>query len=211
MANEERDAALERVMAEVAVNTLKEALGDSPASAEEFLANIEAGRGSVKGSMNRIVDSAEFEDKLPIYSTIDGSPSYVQIAMIPKMLLKKHKNDPEVPPELVGRPAFSLRPSMEWNLPDFLCPLHPDAPEREYYDSIGLRGRICRKATLASEFDQMLHFKNKHIQSWRIAERAREMSVDSHTKTVADAQLNAMLALSKAVEAMNLRAPKENE
>ena len=199
--------ALEKVMAEVAVNELKQALAENPGAAEEFIASVPLQqRPGETATYSRIRSAPEFEDKVPIYSTKDGSPSWVQIAMIPKALLKRFNSDPDVPEHLWGKPAFSLKQGIDWRHPEFLCMLHPDHERREYFDSIGLAGRICTKATLASDFDVITHLQHKHVISWGIIERARETEKDEHARTVADAQYEAMMALSEAVKAL---APRD--
>lgn len=126
-------------------------------------------------AMTRVLADPEWEETVTIYRTINGAPVQVLTGMLNKTLRKRHgKNDSTVPPHLRGKPVFSRQPIVEYVQNNNLCRLHPNHPDREWLNSIGLQDRFCGKDNLASEFDQYMHFTRKHPQAATVVKAAEE-------------------------------------
>ena len=52
------------------------------------------------------------------------------------------------------------------------CLLHPDRPEREYYNSLGFR--TCQKSNLTNDYQLKQHMRKKHPQEWAAIEEYRK-------------------------------------
>lgn len=122
------------------------------------------------GEMNLV---ASMESKplgmMTIYATIDGEPRDVLIYNVGKLLARTHKEG-----SLKGKPVFTVSPRMPFVTGKVKCWLHPEHPRREFLDKIGLTGRICMSANLASEFDARIHCKNRHSQSYQVIQEAEQ-------------------------------------
>ena len=90
-----------------------------------------------------------------------------------------------------------------------LCRLHPDHPDRARLDAMGLRGRVCRKQGIPSEFDADMHLRLKHKNAFQIIkedevrqEREEYRQMQRDTQEMMQAQSQALLALAEQVAAM---------
>jgi hypothetical protein len=52
------------------------------------------------------------------------------------------------------------------------CLLHPDRPEREYYNGLGFR--TCQKSNLTNDYQLKQHMRKKHPQEWAAIEEYRK-------------------------------------
>ena len=114
-------------------------------------------------------------EKVRLWNTLTGEPSDVLIYMVSKYLGRKRPD---------GKPFWTLREDQAPKAPrgTLMCLLHPDHPEREWLDSIGLQGRFCaindaeqrHKANITSEFELAEHMRKKHRREWATIERERE-------------------------------------
>lgn len=48
----------------------------------------------------------------------------------------------------------------------FMCFLHPERPERQQYDDLGLE--ICMKSNLRDGDALVEHMQSRHIKAWRV-------------------------------------------
>jgi len=127
-----------------------------------------------------------------IYDTITAERSEVLTTMLPQ-LLRKVRED--------GSPVFTQ------TKPDFTpvrgmlkCKLHPDDPNREHYDTLGLP--VCLKSNLTAPFHVMRHLKNRHKTEWGIIEQDRKDTEESRriSERTEDREFQRQL-MGKAVKA----------
>lgn len=126
-------------------------------------AALESG-GDVRGSMQMASDPGS-RDKVTIYSTETGLPSQVLVNMLGKKLTQKLPD---------GRPVWSIQPTKEYFVGKLKCLLHPEHPDREKWDSIGLAGKECPKSNITSDFEVRQHMQHRHRQEWQVMEEARQ-------------------------------------
>jgi hypothetical protein len=85
-----------------------------------------------------------------------------------------------------------------------LCYLHPESEEREWLDSIGLRGRVCdpefgkHKSKIPTEWDRELHMKHKHKQEWETISRAQARQEREETMRFQRVQAEALERMAAA-------------
>lgn len=119
-----------------------------------------------KGRMGLISD-ARTKDLVTIYSTIDGEPRHINTYMLAKTIRKKRAD---------GRPAFTMKPVVQYLPGTLKCMLHPESDLRELCDRIGLRHRSCSMDNIRTKLDQRLHMEHRHRQEWAaIAEYQAEL------------------------------------
>lgn len=157
--------------------------------------NSEIDAALVGGKM-RLTSTAE--DRAIIYATETGEPREVLVNMLSKTLAKRLPN---------GERAFSREPMREYKLGQFMCPLHRDHPGREMLDLIGLEGRECESAHLASEFDVSQHLKSKHSKESKIIAEYQVKADRDEERALMREQTNAVLALARRDKAP--AAPKK--
>lgn len=148
------------------------------------------------------------EGRVYVYSTLNGERSEIPFKLLRATLKKRLQNVSDMPPDMVGRPAFSVRPVDPAPYPrhnlKLKCHLHPESDERAFMDSIGLGGAFCRKANLATPLDQYLHLKNKHRNAAamydRETQRAREDAAEKRQEALFD-RLVAVMERQAGVQA----------
>lgn len=128
--------------------------------------------GAIEGGKMAMTSTAK--GTVTLYDQTTGEPRPgVLINMLSKTLRKKR-------PDGKPGPALDMKPpeGVAYSGGDTLCWFHPDNPRRKQYDEIGLRGKVCMSAHLASEYDARQHAQNRHNQWFKIAneheERARQ-------------------------------------
>jgi len=108
-----------------------------------------------------------------IYDTETRERSLINNNMLPSALKKKRPDGSSVftaikPDELPKRGAYK-------------CMLHPDNPNREYYDSLGLP--VCLKANLTAPFQVRRHMQKRHRMEYEALEEERlQAEKDRSTK-----------------------------
>jgi len=98
-----------------------------------------------------------------IYDTKTGEQSKVNRNML-RSKLQMTRPD--------GSFVFSLKQTVTPIRGTFKCLLHPEQPEREYYDTIGLP--TCRKDNLTSIFQVERHMQKRHQQEWATIKAERD-------------------------------------
>ena len=105
-----------------------------------------------------------------VYHRETGDPSIVNRNMLRMQLRKKLDN---------GNLAFSLVPpkDKDGNIirpqrGTFKCYLHPDRPEREYFDTIGFP--ICRKSNITNQHNLNSHMAHRHQAEWGVMKEEKE-------------------------------------
>jgi len=91
-----------------------------------------------------------------IYDTVTGERSICNRNML-GMHLKKRRPD--------GSLVFTTRrPLVSPKRGTLKCALHPDSPNRQHYDELGLAS--CRKANLTSPYQVQRHMQKRHKMEW---------------------------------------------
>ncbi len=99
-----------------------------------------------------------------IYDTITGERSTTNRNMLPAQLKKMRLN---------GSPFFTTRkPNFEPKRGTLKCMLHPDNPNREHYNDLGLP--VCMKSNLISQYQVKRHTQKRHPSEWAAIEDERK-------------------------------------
>jgi len=98
-----------------------------------------------------------------IYDTVTFERSLINNNMLPQALKKKRPD---------GSGVFTtIKPTELPKRGSLKCQLHPDNPNREYYDSLGLP--VCSKANLTSPFQVKRHMQKRHKMEFEALEEER--------------------------------------
>lgn len=89
-------------------------------------------------------------------------------------------------------------------LGEILCWLHPESPDREWLDTVGLVGLECNDgnkqaknhSTFISVMEMEKHVERKHPMTWATVERARVEQRRLEDRATADRQFEAMMAMA---------------
>ncbi len=98
-----------------------------------------------------------------IYDTITGEQSKINKNMAHSKLSQKR---------LDGSYIFSLHQKVIPVRGTYKCLLHPDQPDRAYFDNIGLP--TCKKDNLTSLFQVERHMQKRHKQEWATIQADKE-------------------------------------
>jgi len=99
-----------------------------------------------------------------IYDTRTGDRSVCNRNML-KQHLEKKRTD--------GSLVFTVvDPHITQKRGRFKCLLHPEGPNREHYDELGLP--VCRKSNLTSPFQVARHMRKRHPVEWETIEEERK-------------------------------------
>jgi len=131
---------------------------------EELVAEVEKASESsigevVDGGETPMVVSQEIgRDKVFIWDNRTGQRSVCLKYLLPKVLEKKRAD---------GTRVFTTSdPKIPQKAGTYLCILHPDDPNREIWDSMGLG--VCKKSNLISEYHRDRHVQKKHKDEWNV-------------------------------------------
>lgn len=129
-------------------------------------------------------------NRITIYDTQTGESSIVMATMLDQQLRKTRPD---------GSYVFSvMKPAFEPKRGDFKCLLHPDDPNREYYDTLGLA--TCKKANLTSKFQVTRHMQKRHKIEWQTIEQDRlDKAVEKETRAKEEDRALQRLILKQAV------------
>ena len=168
----------------------------------EVLQRFDTERGPAEMSYHGVNDDSD--RAVTVYSTKDGMSSEILVNMLAKTLRRRWQAESDVPQELWGRPVFSIRPKPLYTLktPDIKCFMHVESEERELLDTIGLGGRVCRKASISDEFSKEMHEQHRHRNEKSVHERYLTKTRESVTDEREKAMLDAQLALAQVVKDM---------
>lgn len=148
------------------------------------------------------------EGRVYVYSTLNGERSEIPFKLLRATLKKRLPNTADMPPEMIGRPAFSVRvvdpAPYPRNTLKLKCLLHAESEEREFMDSIGLSGTFCRKANLATPLDQFLHLENKHRNAARLYNRELDQQKEERREERSELLMERLVAV---MEAQNSATP----
>lgn len=108
-----------------------------------------------------------------IYDTLTGERSVTNNNMLMAQLKKKRPDGSKV--FTTAKPTNAKTPGGVLK-----CLLHPEDPNREHYDSMGLG--TCRKANLINEFHRIRHMQKKHKDEWAAIESERKTVKEKETE-----------------------------
>ena len=143
---------------------------------------------------------ATADDLVAIYSLEDGTVSVINVQNLAKKLAR---ND-------AGKRFFSLEPTNpDWqyridavtgwpvklNSLNMLCHLHPEHPNRERYDALGLQGKECRKANIPGDFQVRMHMTRRHKVEWDTIQEAERRDREERLAGTSDATMAALVKL----------------
>jgi len=123
----------------------------------------------VKAVIDGVINLNSTTGTTRVYDRETGVASDILNSRLKDTLKRRYPRDHP----MVGKTVFLLRPLVEAPQGKVVCLLHPEHPQREYLDSIGLRNKFCYSAHIASEFDLDGHMRHRHSKEWAIIERAR--------------------------------------
>lgn len=181
------DDALQAGILEEGLKQMKEGKGDLLTEAMVNLGEI-----GVQGQMSHAytVNPERDDSYVTVYSTLNGTPSTILRSMAPKVLSKRLSASPDVPQEMWGKLAFSLRQTIATKDPMFPCDLHPESPMREWLDSVGV-DTICNKK-LSSAFSKRRHRETRHKHEDAQIKDAEQRELDAEQREFQRATIEMM-------------------
>lgn len=134
------------------------------------------------------METSPKKEPVIVYSMVDGEP----IPMAPhiaEMAMKKRLKD--------GTYLFTDKKedAPEYKYGTVKCFLHPEAPEREILDEIGLAGVTCQADHLASLYSKRIHGQRRHRQEWETLQEHRQLVEREQERAERKQQLEATLSL----------------
>ena len=174
----------DNIVAEAAANAIAEKANDQ--SLDKVIINND--EFSMSAMKSHLMDSnVDADEHTVVWSMQDGSQSIVLKHKLNEVLRKRNAD---------GSSKFWVT-GMPGNPPkqvigQLLCYLHPDHPEREWMDSIGLQGQVCKKSNMPSLFDVESHMLNRHQQEAKLVEGARERERIADERELAKLQIEAI-------------------
>lgn len=129
-----------------------------------------------------------------IYDTETAEPSMVNNNWLTKKLGQKRPN---------GKPYFTtIKPSSPPKRGTHKCLLHPEHPNRDEWDRMGLP--VCHSGNLISPYEVTQHMKKKHSKAWEAIEHER---IERERKEDRDYQRKLAEALAGKAEIGTPEAP----
>lgn len=141
---------------------------------------------------------ADGSQKVTVYSTIDGRPSEVFLPQLKGALTMKIPG--------TNRPAH-WHPAQGGEQPKqapagtIMCRLHPDSPEREWVDSVGLAGIYCNpleparsRANLPNMLDRRRHESIYHKSAFLVMDEAEKRQREEKSNATQERMADALAA-----------------
>lgn len=138
------------------------------------------------------------------YNTRTGENIPFDVNRLPVILKKTHQDKRY--PQWVGRNLFTLDKTRapEYRRGTMKCPLHPDSPDREFFNELG--SDICRKANIPTLLAVENHVKIKHRQTWEYQQRLKQQEIEREEREWRRAFVASQRASMAAMEAEVLEA-----
>src|SRR5690606_31685844 len=141
---------------------------------------------------------ADGSQKVTIFSTIDGRPSEVFLPQLKGALTMKI---PGTNRPAHWHPALGGEKPQEKPAGTIKCRLHPDSPEREWVDSIGLEGIFCNpsepersRANLPNLLDRRRHESIYHKSAFQVMEEAEKREREERSNATQERMADALAA-----------------
>jgi hypothetical protein len=168
------DSDVSTIDPEVAEILAERALTDAKGQQREVLA-----RGNVAGTPYALIDNdQQGRARVEVWHVEDREPRMILRTHLGKVLGKMRNGKYIFWAK--GMPGEQPMPRQKTAL---MCLLHPDHPDREWFDSIGLAGRFCNsadtgqinRADLPDEINRRLHMERRHrVENQVVQEAKRE-------------------------------------
>lgn len=99
------------------------------------------------------------EPPITLYAMSDGEPIEMSRAIAEMAIKKKYKG---------GGFMFTNDPAEApvYKLGEVKCFLHPDSPERELLNEVGMQSKVCHSEHLASPYSKRIHAQRRHKDEW---------------------------------------------
>ena len=107
-----------------------------------------------------------------------------------------------------GQRVFSVHPTQPWKGGEVPCILHPSHPNRERYNAMGLEGKVCPAAHLASLYSQRVHAMHRHKTEWETIQAYEQLERDEEQRAFIRLQTSLLLRQQEREDAAPARAAK---
>lgn len=148
--------------------TLEEMLRDIKEYPGETKVGTIVHKGDAESPAPMVISSITGRGKVQVWDTKTGEMSWVLYnpdtgGMLRGLLKLKYPD---------GSPRFTTnKPDIEPPRGILKCLLHPEGPNRERYNEVGLP--ICKKSNITAPYMVEKHMKNRHPSAWAIIEKER--------------------------------------
>lgn len=174
--------AIEDQLIEAAVDQIKDTRDTS------LFRPFVSGDAEVDGTLTEAKLVSTAEDRTIIYHIETGEPREILVNMLAKTLRKRKD----------GKPVFSITPvAKQPFVGSTLCWLHPDHPNREEYDRMGLRDRTCMSGKIPSEYDAGEHMRKRHRAEYRLITETQASQRDEETRDFQRQQMELLRQLAE--------------
>jgi len=177
---------IENQLIEAAVDRIKETKDTS------MFKPFKSGDADVDSALAEATLTSTAEDRAIIYHIPTGEPREILVNMLAKTLRKK----------LNGKPVFSMTPppGVTPVVNSTLCWLHPDHPNRNFLNSIGLRDKVCMSSHIASEYEAGQHMRHRHRREYQVIMESRAVQAEEENRIFQRQQMELLQKLAaKAV------------
>lgn len=152
-----------------------------------------------------VKDISDPVDSVTLYHRETGEPRTFPRYMLAKTARKRLPS---------GEFLLSDKQEVEPFVGQVICRLHPSHPRRGEWDQIGLRGRECPAAHLASDFDMEEHMRRKHRRETAVIEQyERRLREDEAAERARETQellrQQATAAMALVGQAPAAKSPRE--
>ena len=139
-------------------------------------------------------DTSPVRRRVTLYSKLDGADIQIPRNMLERILEKRQPN---------GEYMFTARQEEApvYKRGNVKCFLHPQSPERPILEEIGLGGKTCTSAHLASLYSKRIHGLHRHKDEWAALQEYLAMYEKNQSQARQDAQLQATLDIARRVGA----------
>ena len=160
--------------------TVQEMLRDAQIAPEPEVGDrvLDDGSGDLPPT---IIDRVASAGHTWLYNTRSGSPAAVNNNMVPSRLSQTWRDD--------GKPMFTTRdPGFRPHIGEEKCLLHPEKPERDEYNRMGLP--VCRASHIQNEYEVRQHMRTKHGKEWAVIEDIRQRATAAEDRKFQRAMLD---------------------
>lgn len=145
-------------------------------------------------------DTSPSRRRVTFYSTIDGEKINIPEYMM-ESVMRKRRDDGEFMFTSDPAKAPTRKPGT------IKCFLHPDSPDREILNEIGLAASHCPANTLGNLYSKRIHALHRHRQEWAMYQEHLETGRRELAEHQQREQTAAMLALAGRAAEEEKRGP----
>lgn len=191
--------AVEEALAEALIDEVKATRGaKSPVISRDLADSLSIGSDKKSRMSGASTDDPDRDESyVTVYSTLNGAPSTILVAMLPKVIRKRIAKENWYPQEMWGKLAFSLAPVEEPKRQNHMCMLHTDHAMREQLDAMGLVGMTCPKDNIPNVVEVRRHMQHRHKSTWEVIEETRKEGLEAADRKAQRDQTDAIKALAE--------------